>query len=827
MWSIFSASSHQRRALILQGILTMCCFSQLSLLSGELTNATRVDPFTLFPREVSLKVLGYTDALTLGRAAQVSRRWRDLADDDLLWRSMCAQHIERKCEKCGWGLPLLSDKKRRRPPYVAQPPATTPTTTAAGAQPSPSSTHASLPQPETIAPTHPAVSHTHLSTPLNAHSSPNVSAAPSSDGPGGLKRSITAAANAAALEKRLRPSHGDHALDDTTAQESCRATKRARQDLDTTKPVATSAVGVSSVQLASSSQSSDVPGCGNIPVPGPNGLAPAPVLTRPWKSVYCERLVIERNWRRGRYGVKELRGHTDGIMCLKFSETLNHFPSSVVITGSYDRTARVWDLETGRELRVLRGHTRGVRCLQFDDIKLITGSMDRTLKIWNWRTGALYRTLEGHTAGIVCLHFNDDMLASGSADSEIKVWNFRSGECFTLRGHQDWINAVQLWTPPKPSSSPPEAAEGEELERPAFLFSASDDTTIKLWDLRTRHCLMTYEGHVTQVQSIRLTMMDPNTLLRLGQRHLPTTSRIKAGATSGTDPPGARGRPEGSVRGDYDDGTRCGYNPSNVPGGREANTSQPDLPPRFFSQAALPPAGQSTRLRSATPSPVRARNAPHHFEPLNPLRADDAPQLAWPDGGEEDDLLRSLSITPRRRSKLPKHLDRLHRVLSEAGLAPGLPADGELPDFYYALFDQEADSDMGTASKFQSAAPAEASEEPGCAAQRPVLISGSLDNTLKVFDVLTGVCVRTIFGHVEGVWAVDADNLRIVSASHDRTVKVWDRDTGVCESTLVGHTAPVTAVALGDDKIVSGSDDRTVRIWSFSPPPMAGAGATE
>ena len=54
----------------------------------------------------------------------------------------------------------------------------------------------------------------------------------------------------------------------------------------------------------------------------------------------------------------------------------------------------------------------------------------------------------------------------------------------------------------------------------------------------------------------------------------------------------------------------------------------------------------------------------------------------------------------------------------------------------------------------------------------PVLISGSLDNTIKVWDIETGKAVKTFFGHIEGVWGVAADKMRLVSASHDRTVKV-------------------------------------------------------
>lgn len=110
VWSKFSSSSHPRRALILQGLLTMCCFSQLSLLTDQLAHLIRIDPFAILPREVGIKILGYLDATSLCRAAQVARRWKCLADDDILWRGICEQHIGQTCRKCGWGLPILEKK---------------------------------------------------------------------------------------------------------------------------------------------------------------------------------------------------------------------------------------------------------------------------------------------------------------------------------------------------------------------------------------------------------------------------------------------------------------------------------------------------------------------------------------------------------------------------------------------------------------------------------------------------------------------------------------------------------------------------------------------
>ena len=211
-------------------------------------------------------------------------------------------------------------------------------------------------------------------------------------------------------------------------------------------------------------------------------------------------------------------------MCLQFSETLSHPAFPILITGSYDRTARVWNLETGREIHCLTGHTRAVRALQFDEVKLITGSMDHTMRVWDWRTGKCLRVLEGHTEGVVCLNFDSNVLASGSVDTTVKVWNFRTGECFTLRGHHDWVNSVQLWDSNGTSASTsfsdkPPVCDGTvsagrgDCSKPCIdpgkmLFSASDDGTIRLWDLAKRTCLRQFTGHVGQVQTLKLVMVD-------------------------------------------------------------------------------------------------------------------------------------------------------------------------------------------------------------------------------------------------------------------------------------------------------------------------------
>jgi F-box/WD-40 domain protein MET30 len=113
VWSLFSAAPARHRELMLQGVLAQLCFPQLSLVSREVNEALKIDFITALPVEIAQKILCYLDTVSLTKAAQVSQRWRMLADSDAVWVRMCEQHVNRKCTKCGWGLPLLERKRLR------------------------------------------------------------------------------------------------------------------------------------------------------------------------------------------------------------------------------------------------------------------------------------------------------------------------------------------------------------------------------------------------------------------------------------------------------------------------------------------------------------------------------------------------------------------------------------------------------------------------------------------------------------------------------------------------------------------------------------------
>jgi F-box/WD-40 domain protein MET30 len=86
------------------------------------------------------------------------------------------------------------------------------------------------------------------------------------------------------------------------------------------------------------------------------------------------------------------------------------------------------------------------------------------------------------------------------------------------------------------------------------------------------------------------------------------------------------------------------------------------------------------------------------------------------------------------------------------------------------------------------------------------ILSAGLDATIRLWHVPSGRCLRTFFGHLEGIWALAADTLRIVSTSEDGMVKIWCPNSGSCERTYTGHQGPVTCVSLSGERLITGGE---------------------
>ncbi|BBD69310.1 WD-40 repeat-containing protein [Nostoc commune NIES-4072] len=147
-----------------------------------------------------------------------------------------------------------------------------------------------------------------------------------------------------------------------------------------------------------------------------------------------------------------------------------------LVTGSY-RKIKVWrtlpqtgikSLKDAQPLHTLMGHSHIVRSLAIsaDGKMLVSGSWDQTIKIWQLETGGLLHTLKGHRDRIYAIALSPDgqIIASGSADKTIKLWHLQTGELLgTFTGHTHIVTALAF------------TASGE------MLVSGSLDKTIKIW----------------------------------------------------------------------------------------------------------------------------------------------------------------------------------------------------------------------------------------------------------------------------------------------------------------------------------------------------------
>ncbi|MGZ3633080.1 MAG: hypothetical protein ACXWM7_01965, partial [Parachlamydiaceae bacterium] len=101
------------------------------------------------------------------------------------------------------------------------------------------------------------------------------------------------------------------------------------------------------------------------------------------------------------------------------------------------------------------------------------------------------------------------------------------------------------------------------------------------------------------------------------------------------------------------------------------------------------------------------------------------------------------------------------------------------------------------------------------------LASGSYDNTIKLWDPVSGALKQTLTGHTNSVCAlVQLADGTLASGSYDKTIKLWDPVSGALKQTLKGHTGSVwTLVQLADGTLASVSNNNTIKLWD----PVSGA----
>uniref|UniRef100_A0A8C0QMA0 WD repeat domain 86 n=2 Tax=Canis lupus familiaris TaxID=9615 RepID=A0A8C0QMA0_CANLF len=159
-----------------------------------------------------------------------------------------------------------------------------------------------------------------------------------------------------------------------------------------------------------------------------------------------------------------LRGHTGAVLCLVLDT-----PSHTAFTGSTDATIRAWDILSGEQLRVFREHQGSVICLELVNRHVYSGSADRTVKCWLADTGERVRTFAAHRHSVSALKYHAGTLFTGSGDARARAFDAQSGALQRVfRGHAFVINCIQV--------------------HEQVLYTASHDGALRLWDVRGLPC---------------------------------------------------------------------------------------------------------------------------------------------------------------------------------------------------------------------------------------------------------------------------------------------------------------------------------------------------
>lgn len=269
-----------------------------------------------------------------------------------------------------------------------------------------------------------------------------------------------------------------------------------------------------------------------------------------WTRLYRDRYVLEQRWMRGHPSQssqsmsrtnsaastsesplataskmaklfeptkKFLRGHQDSVYCIRQDDGVGTGTAGKLVSGSRDRTIRVWDVETGACKHVLTGHTASVLSLQYDDQILVSVSSDGQVFVWDVaavfatrppspsleadeeeggpivhdKADRLHCVLRDHTSAVLDVVFDSNWIVTGSKDATVRVWRRSDVVPQSSSSSPDQMpSAPQVYR--KFSHSGP--VNAVDLQG-GQVVSASGEGSMYLWDLESGEKVHKFSGH--------------------------------------------------------------------------------------------------------------------------------------------------------------------------------------------------------------------------------------------------------------------------------------------------------------------------------------------
>lgn len=366
-----------------------------------------------------------------------------------------------------------------------------------------------------------------------------------------------------------------------------------------------------------------------------------------YHHVFKQKRKLEDNWNAGSYQSFQLphRDHPEEAHgeCVYTIQYIGNY----LVSGSRDRTLRIWDLETQRLVREpLTGHTGSVLCLQFDnrpkeDI-IISGSSDTDVILWRFSTGKMLKKIaQAHRESVLNLKFDERFLVTCSKDKTIKIWSrheLQPGDAdypvkgvprggkfpsyiLDLRDCGGPQNIENYFTPEQKKPLKPYTplmlidSHGAAVNAihiyQDHLVSASGDRAVKVFNIHTGECVATCKGHTKGIACVQydgkrivsgssdntIRIYDPATGAEVAclQGH---TRLVRTIQSAFGDVPGGHEQLESEamqVDNYYIDAISSGLPPPGSPRPGERNSGSRDPKKIMAYGAKLPPGGGGSR----------------------------------------------------------------------------------------------------------------------------------------------------------------------------------------------------------------------------------------
>ena len=500
--------------------------------------------------------------------------------------------------------------------------------------------------------------------------------------------------------------------------------------------------------------------------------------------------------------LRTLSGHSDSVFDVTVSPD-----GQFIISASWDKTLKVWDLETGKELRTLSGHSEFVHgvAVSPDGQFIISASWDKTLKVWDLETGKELRTLSGHSEFVYSVTVSPDnqFIISTSGDKTLKVWELATGkELYTLVGHTKSVYCAAV------------SPDGQ------FIISASEDKSLKVWELLTGKELLVLCGHSEPVYSVTVSPDNQFIISASGDK----TLRVWQLAT---------GKKLRTISGNnitFSDVTMSPNGHSIISSSRDKTLKVWDfLTGKELGSViehsdsvlgvTVSPNGQFIVTASADKSIkvwdlalVKGRSAlSGHSDSVSCLTVSSDGRFVF--SASEDRTLRVWDLLTRENWQT---LSDNFFPFKSVAVSP----DGQL--IISAQWINEVKVwELSTGKELRTLSGH--TFDVNCVAVSPdgkLIISAQWFGALKIWELSTGKELRTLSGHTFNVnrIAVSYDGKFIIAPILGTQLRVWELETGEEVHTLSGHNSHINSVTVSPNSqfIITASNDNTVKIWELA-----------